>query len=325
MLCRLPVGLILIQQFKMKKIAVICNSDNLAIPAINYLFTNGYLAGVGVLGKYRNFLLPKLNGIGIAESLVDSFDKENWIQAKTDWLKRIEADTVWVFGFPWKIPATLLAIPEKGFFNFHFGLFPMYRGADPIFWQIKNKEEKAGFVIHKMTGEVDAGPVVWEEYLPIVPGENYGLYSQRAGMVAASVLDSFLQQTESGLPERNEGKGDSPYFKRPDVTQRTISWQTQSAEEIEWLVNACNPKYGGASTRLRGTEIALLEVAPADVGDSPAVEPGTVIYSDALYGIIVACRDQQYLRINVLSMNEGYISGSKLFSLGVKAGEKFHD
>ena len=309
----------------MKKIAVICNSDNLAIPAINYLFTNGFLVGVGVLKKYHKFLAPKLSGIGISEDKIKSFGKPDWIQAKSNWLKEIDADTVWVFGFPWRIPSELLSIPERGFFNFHFGLFPLYKGADPIFWQIKNKEDKAGFVIHKMTEDVDAGPVVWQEFIPIVPGENYGLYSQRAGMVAASVLDNFIRQAGEGLVEQDDAGGDSPYFKRPELSARTISWQTQSADEIEWLVNACNPKYGGASTKLRGTEIAVLEVAPADVADTLTVEPGMVIYSDALYGIIVACRDQRYLRINVLSMNEGYISGSKLFSLGVKAGDKFHD
>lgn len=309
----------------MKRIAVICNADGLAMPAINYLFTNGFLAGVGVLKKYQKFLQPKLLNIGMAENRIESFDKSDWVQAKSEWLKRIDADVVWVFGFPWKIPSGLLSIPEQGFFNFHFGLFPQYKGADPIFWQIRNKEEKAGFVIHKMTEELDSGPVVWQEFVPIVPGENYGLYSQRAGMVAASVLDNFIRQAEGGLVELNNAMGDSPYFKRPDASARTISWQTQSADEIEWLVNACNPKYGGASTKLRGVGIAVLEVAPADVADTLAVEPGTVIYSDALYGVIVACKDHRYLRINVLSMNEGYISGSKLFSLGVKAGDKFHD
>jgi methionyl-tRNA formyltransferase len=216
-----------------------------------------------------------------------------------------------------------LSIPSRGFYNFHFGLFPKYKGADPIFWQLKNAEGGAGFVIHKMTEEIDGGPILLQEKAPIFPGENYGLYSQRMGLRVAEILDKVIERgSDSEIVQQSH---ETPvYFHKPSQAERTIDWDLQSADKIESLVNACNPRYGGAFTKLRGMEIKILEVSPADVNDAPSADTGTIIYADALYGLIVACKDLKFLRITVISMREGYLSGSKLFSIGVKAGEKFH-
>ncbi len=304
------------------KIAVICNSDTLAFPSINYLMQKDYLAGVSILEKNKAYLLQPLLDLGVPKELIHLCPKADWVQSTLQWLQPLHTDAVWVFGFPWQIPQSLLSIPKQGFFNFHYGLFPLYRGADPVFWQLKNKESKGGLVIHKMTEHVDRGPVVLTEESPIVPGESYGLYCKRMGIATTNVLDKLLTNPE--VAQTQEHQDHTPYFKKPGKEELTIKWEAQSSDDIEWLVNACNPKYGGASTSLRGMEMRFLEVAPADVADAPQTAPGTVIHADTLYGLIVACKDQKFIRINVVSMSEGYLSGAKLFSLGVRPGERFY-
>jgi methionyl-tRNA formyltransferase len=61
------------------------------------------------------------------------------------------------------------------------------------------------------------------------------------------------------------------------------------------------------------------------VNDAPETEPGTVIYADALYGLIVSCNNKKFIRVNIISLREGYMSGAKLFALGVKPGDRFYD
>ncbi|HJP62783.1 MAG TPA: formyltransferase family protein, partial [Mucilaginibacter sp.] len=136
------------------KIAVICNSDSLAFPAISTLASNGWLAGVGILARSSNRLYPPLLGMGIPQENLALLTKEKWETEMQAWLHAIGPDMVWVFGFPWLIPSSLLAMPEGGFLNFHFGNLPQYKGADPIFWQLKNGEEKAMLVVHRMTAAV---------------------------------------------------------------------------------------------------------------------------------------------------------------------------
>jgi methionyl-tRNA formyltransferase len=307
------------------KIAVICNTDLLAIPTINQLLRNGSLSGVGTLQRNRSHLEEAFLGLGIAAEQLAYFTKQSWKQEVSLWLNKLNPDMVWVFGFPWQFTPEQLSVPAKGFYNFHFGLFPKYKGADPMFWQLKNREDKAGFVIHQVNEEVDGGPVVWREEVPLVPGENYGLYCQRMGFMASGIIDKLLEKIEQGEFVAQEKSTPSGFEKKPVKSDLSISWKTQSAEEIEWLVNACNPAYGGASTWLRGQEVKLLEITPADVNDAPETEPGTVIYADALYGLIVSCNNKKFIRVNIISLREGYMSGAKLFALGVKPGDRFYD
>src|ERR1700761_4954541 len=101
--------------------------------------------------------------------------------------------------------------------------------------------------------------------------------------------------------------GEGAYFKRPGNAELKIKWQEQSADEIECLVNAANPKYDGATTWIRNNEIRILETSPAEIqlqeGFKP--EPGTIVYADAVYGLIVACRESTFLKINVVHTREG--------------------
>jgi len=309
------------------KIALLFNSDVLVLPVLNGLKSGDMLSGVAIPERSKAYLLPLLLQLGIKEEEIAYISLSVLEKDLTDWITKNKAEVVWVFGFPYKIPESVLRLPEKGFLNFHFGLLPKYAGADPIFWQIKNQEKTGGFVIHKMTKSVDRGPVIWRQEVPMIPGENYGIYCNRMGVIAAAGLNRFVEILNAGetKAEKEEIAGESPFFRKPAMKDLVINWQEQTSEDIESLVNACNPKYGGASTSLRNMEVRVLEVSPAEVNDASEfkAEPGTIVYADNIYGLIVACKEQKYLKVNVVHLNEGYLSGSKLFSMGVKVGEKF--
>lgn len=309
-------------------IAVLCNTDTLVIPTLFLLREKGWLAGVGIPEKSKAYLLNPLLNIGLVEkdiTLISADSGRN--QILKDWIDKIGAAAVFVFGFPWKITADVLEMPSKGFFNFHFGELPFYQGADPIFWQLRNREEHGELTVHRMTSIMDHGPIVWRQKCPMIPGETYGILCQRMGYLAADMLQPFAEHLMSGELIENHQQAIIPSFaKKPEAIDLSIDWEKQSAEEIEWLINAANPKYGGASTLLRGREIRLLEVAPADMNGTDNARmstPGTIVYADAVYGLIVVCNDQKFIKVNVVHLPEGYLSGSKLFTMGVKPGERF--
>lgn len=306
------------------KVAVICNCDSLAFPTIKKLHDEGNLMGIGILKRYQKYLEPALLAFGIEKNTITYFEKNNWINEKAKWLKSLQIDAVWVFCFPWKFPKLLLDIPKNGFFNFHFGLFPKYKGADPIFWQIKNREEKGGLIIHHVNDEMDGGDICWREEINIMPGETHGLHAQKMGFIAAEIIDKFLENNT--VKEKNISlQKDLGFLKKPSEKDLAIDWENQTADEIEFLVNACNKEYGGAAAILRGSEVKLLEVAPSGLNDAPEMAPGTIAYADIVYGIIVACKNNQFLRIMIVSTRDGFLSGSKLFSLGLKPGERFYN
>lgn len=307
------------------KITVICNSDLLAFPTIQALYAQGLLGTVAILERNENLLLGPLLAIGIAKENVLRLNKVTWQHHLQHWLVATCTEAVWVFGFPWVIPDHLLQAVPWGFINFHFGELPKYRGADPIFWQLKNNEDVATLTIHQMTAEIDAGPVLCTKQLQIIKGENYGLLCQRLGFKATEAIPELLNK--AGLPSAlDKSNAVAALFdKKPDNNDLTINWKLQSADEIEWLVNAANPKYDGATACIKNTELRILEVSPAEIQlqDEFKPEPGTIVYADALYGLIVACIENRFLKINTVHMREGYFSGSKLFHMGIQSGEKF--
>ncbi|MEH3114785.1 formyltransferase family protein [Pedobacter terrae] len=307
------------------KITVICNSDSLAFPVIQALYAQGLLDTVAILERSEKLLLGPLLAIGIAKENVLRLNKATWQHQIKQWLAATGSDAVWIFGFPWLIPEHLLQTVPRGFINFHFGELPKYRGADPIFWQLKNKEAVAMLTIHQMTADVDAGPVLCTKQLPIIKGENYGLLCQRLGFVAIEAIPQLLNETGSPPALDRSNEVAALFDKKPNNNDLAINWQLQSADEIEWLVNAANPKYDGATACIKNTELRILEVSPAEIqlqGEFKP-EPGTIVYADALYGLIVACIENRFLKINTVHMREGYFSGAKLFHMGIQSGEKF--
>ncbi len=304
------------------KILMLCNSETLALPTIYQLLQSNQLVGVAIPQKQVVRLSEALLKTGLISANIHVLQKENLSVQLNHLLASTAADCLIALTFPWKIPTDILAKPIFGCINFHFGLLPKYKGADPIFWQLKNREVLGGITIHKMTDKIDEGNILHVADVQIIPGETYGIHCSRLAMLAAELVKQLKEifQKEA-IPQ--EPHHSSEYFLAPSILQLNINWQTQTADEIECLVNATNPKYDGAITSIKQQEIRIIEVAPADVNTTDIFAAGNIVYADATYGLIVACINKQFLKINIVHTNEGYFSGIKLFNMGLKVGDCF--
>jgi len=250
------------------------------------------------------------------------FDQTEMSSNFAAWLAMQQPDLVISYTFSYKLPEAVLKIPTYGIVNIHYSLLPSYGGPFPIFRQLKNGEKTTGITIHQMDKNWDTGPILLQQTLAILPGETQGLLSARlSGMVVPMVGELLLKLSQKQLKPQVQHTAEGSYDRKPDLTDFKIDWQTQSANAIENLVNACNPDVGGAVTIFRGQYIKLLEVGRI-VAAHPVAEAGTIVNSDATNGVIVACLNNELIRINVLRMAEGYYSGLKFALLGVMAGEK---
>ncbi|MBW4889829.1 hypothetical protein KXQ82_08885 [Mucilaginibacter sp. HMF5004] len=309
-----------------KKVLVLSTSDILGIPAILKLKQQGMLAALAIPDKIAGQFLPILQDVGIAAADVNLLSRKNLEAELKKLIAAYQPDALFTVTFSWMIPDAILTMLPGRCINFHFGLLPKYKGAEPVFWQIKNGDAMGGISIHQMTGQLDNGPVLYTEELPIYPGETYGLYAQRLGMQAAESAIKVLAELDTHAPQPVAEEEDLPvFFNAPTPADLSINWRQQTATEIEQLVNAANPRYGGALTTIRQGRVYLFEVAPADINnpEDQQFPPGTIVHADLLYGLIVACINKQFIKINVVSMQQGYFSGGKLFSLGFRLGEVF--
>lgn len=306
------------------KVSIICNTDTLAAPSIHYLALEGLLTHVFILEKNAKNLIGTLLTAGVKQEQIVKVGKDNFGEVILSHLQVSKVDILLVYGFPWLIPTQVINELPNRIFNFHFGLFPTYKGADPIFWQIKNGEFKAGLTVHRITAEMDAGPIVIEHKVDLHKDETYGMHSTRMGFEAITVLQQVLQNLNT-LNEQLQvvDTRRNDYWQKPALNQLQIDWTTHTSVEIMRMVNAANPKYGGITTYLGENEIRLLEVSPIEMEMNERPESGTIVYADLIYGLIVVCCDQRFLRLQIIQTRDGYLSGSKLFVLGVRAGQRF--
>lgn len=227
-----------------------------------------------------------------------------------------ETDLIISFGYPGKI--TL--IPHVKMINVHFGKLPENRGADPVFQTLKSGNPMAYISIHEMTQKLDEGDVLLEQSVEVLPGEYYGMLSSRLANMSVSLIDQVIT---ADIKPTKQDISKAKYFDPVKEEETIIRWHSMNAVEIEHLVNACNPKYGGAKTTIMGSQLNLSEVSVAQVNLNPGQahpQPGTIVYTNPNEGIFVACKDNSFLRLNILSTSDGLISGFKLASLGTQPG-----
>lgn len=241
------------------------------------------------------------------------------------WLEDKKPDVVLVCGFSLKVPQNILSIPTIGFLNIHFGKLPENRGPDPLFWSIKNGDTETAITIHKMDADWDTGPIFIEYPVPIITGETLGMLNSKMSYFLKDISTTIIEHLKDSTKPRPQSKVTKiTYLKRPTVEQLTINWDTQTADEIENLVNACNPKYGGATTYYQRTPIKIIEVSPVD-SQTPLFgrTPGEIIHAHPQEGLFVCCKYGQLLRVNIISSDAGLLTGTKYVNLGIRQGQRF--
>jgi len=311
----------------MMKVILLCSSAIMGIPSALRLKADRTLSCLVIPDKNKDLLLPAFMQAGFEEQEIHSVSKSSLENDLSDIIDFTQANTLAVITFPWKVPDSTLNRFTGRCFNFHPGSLPQYKGADPIFWQIKNREQYITLTTHIMTGEVDNGPVIMTEQIPLHPEETYGMMIQKTAWRIAENITGNIQAFTAGktdAPSNNVNNTVSSYLKKPSWEDLQINWNQQTAEEILALVNACNPRYNGAITIMGGKQINILEVSHIQLNNAPTdVKPGQVVYADALYGVVIACINGAFLRLNIVCMEEGFISGIKLFGMGFSTGVIF--
>ena len=238
------------------------------------------------------------------------------------WMETTRPEVVFVLGHISKI-----RIPsfERGpkIYNVHFGKLPEYRGASPVFWQLKNREPFVGCTIHELTDEIDAGDVIWEKQIPTEEHFNWSylhfLFSNFITEGARYIIQENISgRVPTGVPQDESNKR---RFHQPALKDVLINWNTMPAGEICSLVKACDNWNNGAITLFNGMEVKVRDAA---VGNEPAdsnIVPGTITNTNS--GIMVRCAENSQLFIHSLSINDLVIPGRFAEKYGLVKGQRF--
>ena len=141
-----PAGPTLISVIKMNEIKVILLCGNrFALPAMQQLFFFNQLKAVAIPAHCEEMIEQTQVALLNTGIPVLILTKESFVLQLENAIKQNQINLGLIMTFSYKIPASVYSLPEKGFYNVHPGLLPGYRGADPIFQQIRNQEKFAGY------------------------------------------------------------------------------------------------------------------------------------------------------------------------------------
>lgn len=172
------------------------------------------------------------------------------------------------------IPRWLLDLPPHGFLNAHPSLLPRYRGASPIPHAILNGDPETGVTVIRLTEELDAGPILAQERVPIGPQDTAGTLEAKLARVAAGLLLRTLQALERGeIHPRPQEASAATYCAKLTKEDGRIRWE-EPAEQIERHLRAMDP-WPGAFTA-RGGQLLKIWRARVVPGEGSG-RPGEIV------------------------------------------------
>ena len=166
----------------------------------------------------------------------------------------------WLFSFYYRhmLGAELLGLPAQGAYNLHGSLLPKYRGRVPINWAVIHGERESGASLHRMEIKPDAGALVAQEAVPILPNDTAHEVFQKVTCAAEIVLLRAVPRLLDGTAvETPLNLQAGSYFGGRKPEDGRIDWQ-QPAQQIHNLIRAVAPPYPGAFFEIDGERLTLL-------------------------------------------------------------------
>jgi methionyl-tRNA formyltransferase len=229
-------------------------------------------------------------------------------------LKRLAPDFLFSFYYRHMLGPEVLAVPRRGAFNMHGSLLPKYRGRVPVNWAIIKGEKETGVTLHEMVAKPDAGRIVDQMAVPILPDDQALDVFNKITAAAAALLERALPALIDGsavLKPQDLARGS--YFGGRKPEDGIIDWD-DSAQNIHNLIRAVAPPYPGATTTVNGRAVKITRSALAPERFTHHNPGGLNVSSERC---IALCGDGKMLRILQMEIdNKTYAEGELSSVLG---------
>ena len=288
------------------KIIVLCGGK-FAFPTLQALGFEKYLNGVAIASDSKiicDSLEKECNQNNLNYKKLHS---KNEVDDLLNWFLEIKPDYIFSISFPYLITEKVLAYGEKKFINFHPAKLPEFRGPMPIFETLKYQETETAVAVHYMDECFDSGEIIFQDKVIINQNETYGsLAVKLSKQTANSALNlANMLAFASKIPTTIQDEDEANFYEKPSNFDTFIKWKQMSAQEIEALVNACNPWNIGADTVYMGNQVKLIKITCNNLPHNAI--PGTIlkINEDATFNI--ACAENDQITVKLLKVDEGII------------------
>jgi methionyl-tRNA formyltransferase len=219
-----------------------------------------------------------------------------------------QPDLMFSFYYRHMLPASLLAVAPA--FNMHGSLLPQFRGRAPVNWAVLHGATETGATLHEMTVKPDAGAIVHQTAVPILPDDTAFEVFGKVTVAAEQTLWRILPRLLAGAAPRSVNDlRQGGYFGGRKPEDGRIDW-SQPAQQVYNLHRAVAPPYPGAFTDIGGHRY-VIERARLHTGPLPSLPPGLAVVDNGAFGV---CGDGRALAIHSLLADGAPIAPAELLA-----------
>lgn len=195
------------------------------------------------------------------------------------WLKSIDPDVIFCFGWSRLLKAEVLRLPRLGVVGFHPAELPMNRGRHPLIWALVLGLPHTASTFFFMDEGADSGDILSQVYVPIAYHDNAKTLYDKIVDTAIRQIDQFVPQLVSGKYQRiKQDHSTANTWRKRGVADGKIDFR-MPARGIYNLVRGLTKPYVGAHLEQRGKKIFIWEVSERP-DDRMNIEPGSVVFCD---------------------------------------------
>lgn len=121
-------------------------------------------------------------------------DKESTIKRT---IHQQQPDVLITYRCPYVLSIEIIAAIPQGAYNIHPSMLPQYKGLNP--WQeiFENHETKNGVTLHRITEDIDGGPIIMQKAYDISPNDTIMSAREKSDKLASELVQTacifFLQ------------------------------------------------------------------------------------------------------------------------------------
>lgn len=205
-----------------------------------------------------------------------------------------QPDFLFSFYYRQMLGASLLQSAPRGAYNMHGSLLPRYRGRVPVNWAIIRGETETGATLHTMEIKPDAGAIVDQLAVPILPDDTAQQVFEKVTVAAETVLWRSLPALLDGSAKpKPQDLAKGSYFggRKPEDGRIDPAW---SAQTVHDFVRALTHPYPGAFADLPQGRLRLWQTRRAEAVDNRPTRAELRLLGDQM---VLACPDGTSLHV----------------------------
>lgn len=235
-------------------------------------------------------------------------------------IKALQPDVLVTASFSHFLKDNILNLAPFGVLNVHPSLLPKYRGSSPVAWAVIKGETITGTTIMKTSSKMDAGNILMQQTLEVLPDETTGELSIRLFDLGGILLIETLKNIENGtITEIPQNEEESSYFPKLAKEMGKIDFN-QTDKDIQNLCNGLNPWPLCYVQNFSTKEVLkVYKVKPfiETIENDSVYKIGQVVLADAKKGLVVKCKNG-FVILEIIQASGGKVMPSKSYLNGKK-------